>query len=200
MRLFDNVGFDFDGVISDTYNIFRGHFWDAFDIDIGSWQNQRKFMFDAPGIPFEKQWAEIQVAIIKYQQLCPACEGSIEALQNYHNKRERPIYILSAREPSSTMEMVTRTWLDKHLKIPYELQLVDMSEDKRAILIDREIKYYVDDRFKTVNELADILDISFLFRQPRNFGRTITKQNIKRVDNLTEMLEMVKNAKMQTMQ
>ena len=74
------LGFDFDGVISDTYNIFRGHFYDMYNVDMGSDRDHHNFEFKVYGVESDEYWKEIPVAIAMYQHICPPVRGSIEGM------------------------------------------------------------------------------------------------------------------------
>jgi uncharacterized HAD superfamily protein len=81
-------------------------------------------------------------------------------------------------------EKATRIWLDKHLDIPYEIIFTGSSSKKAEILKDRGIEYFIDDRFRTIDEIAPVLKIAFLYNQPWNQGREPRSSNVIRVNDL----------------
>lgn len=188
----NDTAFDLDGVIMDSIDIFRMHFWDVYGVDMGEPKNHhRQFNFvemDAHGIGYETFGPEIPVALAKYHHIIPPVEHSIEALETWHHGMGEEILFVTAREPSHPVKQATHKWLRKHLDLPYEVIFVESSTDKKQVLKDRGIKYFVDDRYRTCHALAPQLTMMFMFNQPWNTGRPATATNIKRISSLNEMV------------
>lgn len=182
------IAFDFDGVICDAYNIFRGHYFDCFGHNMEPEEEHHQFEFDIVNNDcFEDWWwKEIPVAIAQYQHIAPPTPGSPEALKAFYQTFGEVI-IITAREPSDAVMQVTKHWCDAVFEFPYEIHFVASSQEKRKEMLRLGIKYYVDDRLKTAIELSEILHTSYLFNRPWNTNRLHGKDNIKRVDSLWQM-------------
>ena len=186
----NNIAFDFDGVICESYNIFRGHFWDMFGHAIAKEADHHVYEMTLSEDPMYEPWwwREIPVAIAKYQHICPPVNGSLVALhkisRDFHGV---PIQIITAREPSDAVKQVTYLWCDLNFTFDYEITFCSTSEDKLAIMKEKNIEYYVDDRFKTAVELAPIMKRSYLFNAPWNIRDDKLPANVKRIDSLWEM-------------
>jgi phosphoglycolate phosphatase-like HAD superfamily hydrolase len=186
------IAFDFDGVICDAYNIFRGHYFDMFGHNMEPEDEHERFEFDIVNNPhFEDWWwKEIPVAIAQYQHVAPPTPGSVEALRAFYIKYGE-VVIITAREPSDAVMQVTKLWCDKVFDFPYEIHFVASSHEKKKEMLRLGIRHYVDDRFKTAVNLSEILHTSFLFNRPWNGNRLHGMDNIKRVDTLWQMKEIL---------
>lgn len=187
----NNIAFDFDGVICDVHHIFRGHFWDMFGHNIAKEEDQKDFQFTLPASPHYEHWwwREIPVAIVKYQHISPPVHGSIEALESIY-KKYGTIQIITAREPSDSVMQVTKLWCEKTFPFEYDITFLGKSEEKYSVMKEKGIEYFVDDRYKTAQEAADQLKVSFLFNAPWNdsqYRKGFLKCNVYRVNNLFEM-------------
>lgn len=184
------IAFDFDGVVSDTHHVFRGHFFDRFGVVIGKEEEQFNFNF----VHLEEHpdykpwwWDEIPVALTKYQHICPPYRGAIEALDAIRVQFDLPfIQIITAREPSIAVMTVTYLWCTQNFTFPFKIDFCATSEEKSEIIDLHEIDYFVDDRLKTANSLAPKLKVSYLLNRNWNKGRKIATK-VKRVNTLWEM-------------
>ena len=92
---------------------------------------------------------------------------------------------------STAVEEVTETWLKVWLGIPFTLVMAggDTGANKIEIIEEWGIKYYVEDRFKTVGKLADVIEGVFMPDRPWNTGRThMGFDNIYRINNLIDVV------------
>lgn len=183
------IAFDFDGVICDAYDIFRGHYFELFGHNMETVQDHKQFEFDIiHNEHFEDWWwKEIPVAIAQYQHIAPPTHGSSEALKAFYEKYGE-VVIITAREPSDAVMQVTKLWCDKVFDFPYEIHFVASSSEKKKAIMREGIRYYIDDRFKTAQSLSEILHYSFLFDRPWN-RRPIIYDNVIRVGTLWQMME-----------
>lgn len=189
-----DTAFDLDGVIMDSIDIFRMHFWDVFKIDMGEAKihhNQFNFVeLESKGLGYDKFGPEIPVALAKYHHIIPPIEGSIDALETWHHGMNEPLLFVTAREPSHPVKQATYAWLDKHLfKAEYEVIFVESSTDKVKVLHNRNIRYFVDDRYRTCHTLCRQLSTMYMFNQNWNTGRPVTAMNIQRISDLMEMID-----------
>lgn len=185
------IAFDFDGVVCDVHHIFRGHFWDTFGVIIDKESEQNTFEFG--GLREDENyedwwWDEIPVAIAKYQHICPPYKFAIDAMRKIYFTFDLPyIQIVTAREPSKAVMQVTQLWCQQNFTFPYKIDFCASSEEKTEILELMEIKYFVDDRFKTAQSLAPILRTSYLLNQSWNKRKTPLLPNVERIDTLWDM-------------
>ena len=190
------IAFDFDGVISDSYFIFRGHYFDMFGHNMEAEKDHHCFEMDIVHNPLFEDWwwKEIPVAIAQYQHIAPPIHESAEALKAFYDYYGE-VVIITAREPSDAVMQVTKQWCDKVLDFPYEIFFVATSRDKKNAMMREGIKYYVDDRWYTCQMLSEILTISFLFDRPWNdisHRSEVLANNVIKVDSLWTMFENLK--------
>lgn len=189
------IGFDFDGVISDTYSIFRGHFYDVYGVDMGNEFDHHSYEFIVEGVSPEDYWKEVPVAIAMYQHICPAVKGSIEGMTRYYDteiNERKPLQIITAREPSQPVMQATYKWLNKHLPVPYEVTFLRSSTEKKFTIMDKGINYFIDDKRSTCIELSEIIPLSFMLKQPWNdaqYRHDKLPDNVIPVFSINEMLD-----------
>ncbi|RKX17825.1 MAG: hypothetical protein DRP51_10210 [Candidatus Zixiibacteriota bacterium] len=188
------IAFDFDGVISDTYNIFRGHFWDVFGFAIDKENDHYSFDLGLGRSEYYEEWwwREIPVAITKYQHICPPIKESIEAMTALYNSEhciaDENILIITAREPSDAVMQVTKLWCSQNLPFPVDIEFCASSADKFEVIQRRGVTHFIDDRFKTAQVLSPVLEHSYLLNSPWNTGRVEPlNYNVRRVDTIWGM-------------
>jgi phosphoglycolate phosphatase-like HAD superfamily hydrolase len=187
--------FDLDGVVMDSYEIFRKFFMQKYLVDIGynGSGNHRcfNFMASCPEIKSDKQCEQdVTDALILFHDEILPIPHSIRALQAIWHFFERPLIFITAREFYGTMIMdKTRKWLDDYLEgTPYEIHF---SYEKVQFLRDHGVTHYVDDRFKYADELAPNVERYFMINSDWNFGRDPFAGNVTRIDNLLEMFHHI---------
>ena len=112
--------------------------------------------------------------------------GSIPALKRWRAEGNT-ITFITASAPS-TMD-ANMEWLDKWLGGPYQIWRVNSQDGKVKMTEDLGITHFVDDRFKTCNELAEHLEQVYLMDAPCNRGR-IPKANVTRVRSLRKVFKL----------
>ena len=147
---------------------------------------------ESQGLGYDIFGPEIPVALARYHHIIPPIEGSLDALEQFFRNDEMPLLFVTAREPSHPVKQATYRWLNKHLPhLPYEVIFVESSTDKVKVLKDREIHYFVDDRYRTCHALSPQLKSMFMFNQNWNTGRPLKTGNIQRISNLIEMIDYI---------
>jgi hypothetical protein len=114
--------------------------------------------------------------------------GSIPALKRWRDQGNEIVFVTASAE--STMK-ANAEWLDKWLGQPYTLVRVQSHDSKTEYLVKLGVTHYIDDRFKTCNDLADHLTHVYLFDAYCNRGRK-TKANVTRVRSLRKMFNHYK--------
>jgi hypothetical protein len=183
------IAFDFDGVVCDVHHIFRGHFFDRFGVIVKKEDEQKNFDFTTVEGEFPSTWwNEIPVAITKYQHIAPPYVGAIAALRAMYMDFDLEfIQIITAREPSEAVKQVTRLWCQNNFTFPFQIDFCASSEEKFEIIKLMEIKYFIDDRFKTVQSLAPILKTCFLLNREWNIRDAELHENVERVESIWAM-------------
>lgn len=115
--------------------------------------------------------------------------GSIQALNEW-KARGNKITIITASAPS-TMEANDK-WLKKYYDRDgdFEIHRVSHQEGKLETIKELGVTHFVDDRFKTCNELADHLEYAYLMDAACNRGRK-TKANVIRVSSLRQVIKHI---------
>jgi hypothetical protein len=185
------IAFDFDGVICDVHHIFRGHFWDRFKVILNREADQH--IYDFQGVKESPDyepwwWGEIPVAITRYQHICPPFQDAIEAMRSIYLAFDLEyIQIITAREASEAVMRVTDLWCRQNFTFPFKIDYCDSADEKADILKLMDIDYFIDDRFKTVQEVAPNLKYSYLLNQNWNMRDDTLLPNVKRVDTIWDM-------------
>jgi len=87
----------------------------------------------------------------------------------------------------------TKEWCYNNLTVPFQLFFTDgIDADKLKIILENDIHYFVDDRFKTANDIAPFIKTSFLINYEWNFDRDV-HPNVIRQNNLTQVLKHLKD-------
>jgi hypothetical protein len=187
--------FDLDGVVMDSYEIFRRYFMNKYHVDIGynGSGNHSRFSFRAscPAIPSDSECGEdVADALMLFHDEIQPIPHSIHALQSIYQFFGQPLIFITARESYGQMIMdKTRMWLDRHLVgVPYEIHF---SYEKLNFLRNNWVTHYVDDRFKYADELAPSVDRYFMINSDWNAGREPLSTNVTRIDNLIEMFDHI---------
>ena len=184
------IAFDFDGVICDTHHIFRGHFWDRFGVNCQREVEQDTYEINLKDSEYYEPWwwDEIPVAITKYQHICPPHTGAIEAMRQMYFDYDMPyIKIVTAREPSNAVMGVTQLWCRRNFNFPYDISFCSSPDEKAHIMKKLDIRYFVDDRFKTAQELAPNLKYSYLLNRKWNEREAPLLPNVERINTLWDM-------------
>ena len=126
----------------------------------------------------EKRWKDFN-----------AFDHAAETLMQIFKLTREKILFVTARSETNwrpTLKMLRKEFYG----LPFE---VVYSNDKRSVLQDRGINYFVEDRFKTCETCAPVLDLMFCINQHWNQGRNFVNKNIIRVDNIKDVFEIITN-------
>lgn len=181
------LAFDLHGVIINLMPQMQRWFIENRGFDPkGTEEAKSRFDFSLPeGYDPRQVGIDIARSINAYEHDAEEMPGSIKALRNFYAKGYE-ILIVTAAAPSTMQANID--WLNAHLKRPYVIDRVDTSIGKLAKLQELGVTHYVDDRFRTCNELSDHLDFIYLYNAKCNMGREIQKPNVLRVFDLKEVI------------
>jgi uncharacterized HAD superfamily protein len=144
--------------------------------------------FDMPmpgGYDSKKIHDDIVEAISTYQMYMRPYAFAMEMVREMARQfNEQPI-IITARP--AKLKDITETWLKEYLGIPYTLVTTgsEQAATKADAITDFRIKYFVDDRFRTVNAL-NMCEKAYMPDRIWNSGRT-PQDFVVRVANLIEV-------------
>jgi len=183
------LALDFDGVLCMSYPWLAKHMLDRFDIDVGNVETKTSFGYEN-GDQLKEACdvgTETARAILNYQQYMLPVRDAITFAHNYASLFDNPvpITIISARHQSTIN--VTEKWWEKWFRgLPFSLYLVENHLEKRRVCEDLGVTHFIDDRYKTVCDLAKTLDTVFCLDWPYN--RRPLPQNAIRVNKLNDMI------------
>jgi uncharacterized HAD superfamily protein len=171
------IAFDLDDVIIDITPVLKKPIKKLLNYDV--YAPKRKFKYLCPSYS-DKQIKNTVTKILLCDTLkAKPCFYSLEILKQVYENN--PIIFITARPKD--LEKVTYQWLDLYLDVPYE---VFFSKRKEEILLDYNIKYFVEDRYKTAIRVSEICKV-YLVNQVWNVGRETLKHNIVRINTLKEI-------------
>lgn len=182
MRKIMDIGFDLDDVVFKTAPISIKGLKKYYGVDLSN-QNSERFIID--GVTDEELFNKINDIIRENESTIELNEGILDTLKYIYKINKEPLIFITAR-PSylkTTTEVSLRRFLGN---IPFKIFFTSRSPKMFYILVNN-ITYFVDDYVKTMNELAPILKIGFLYNTARNKNGVVLHQNIKRIDSITEI-------------
>jgi hypothetical protein len=175
------LAFDLHGVIMYTWPAFEKYYEEAVGFKL---EHGDRFNFKVPyWYNKSRIGPDIAMSLQLYIKDMKPMRGSIQALQEWSDKGNDIIIVTASA--NSTMD-ANKKWLDKWLNRPYVLSRVDAHEGKVKALVNLGCTHYVDDRYRTCQQLADHLKHVYLFDDIHNRGREI-KENVTRVRSLRKV-------------
>lgn len=146
-------GFDLDGVLTHTDEAIlrgaheRGLLVGRTPADIWTYYWEHAF----PGEISNAQMMEILNVPGFYRHLNP-CEFMLDAIR--HADREGfQVHLVTARRGPSHVQSDTRAWLEQH-GVPHSHLVYREARDKAAYAAEHGLRFFVEDRFDTANEVA----------------------------------------------
>jgi len=177
-----SIAFDLDGVVIDIFPQMRQLFIDEWGHDVVP---HKQFNFMIPG----KSSAEVKA--LWYHSLetltvtSKPLGNSIRHLRWFFMQTGEPVCFITAR--NDRLRECTYDWLLTHLgDTQFEVNHIGDS-DKAGFIKEFGIKYFVDDRFRNINQIAPHVETAFLFNQTWNHGRLMMHNNVKRVNCLGDV-------------
>ena len=179
------IAFDLDGVVINTFPLLRQLFIDHWSHDITP---HKQFEFTIPGKTKEETnnlWFN-NLEDITYNS--PPLDNSILYLTQIYSINRLPLIFITARAKKQ-LKRCTKTWLKKYLgDIPFKVIHIK-GKYKIKVLKTLGIKYFVDDRFRTINQITPHIVKAYLYDQSWNTGRRAKHPNIKRIKSLKEIVD-----------
>lgn len=180
MRIEPKIGIDIDGVIADSDVALRQAILDSYGVHIPPC-GERSYTPKVEGVPYEDVLRTINNRIAD-DEILPF-DGTIEAMNILHEAIREPITLITAR-PEYIRDH-TLDWLKTHF--PDVRFDVIFSEDKLGPSRERNINVFIEDRFKTANDLANYMQGVYLVNRPWNENREVHWKVI-RVDSFQDAI------------
>jgi hypothetical protein len=164
------IALDIDGVCADSISLLRSIIRYSYGIDIDdhidSYRIPELFPTLDIGAFFEDCILNFCHAVEPYDKVKEACFLLLE-------KNSFPLIFLTARRPS--LKDLTTEWIKEKLELPKDSFSVILrgSKDKQLYIKNSGIQFFVEDRLRTANQIAEIESVrkSYLINRKWNIGR-----------------------------
>jgi uncharacterized HAD superfamily protein len=187
IRLLPRVAFDLDDVVIDSYEEMVAGLRRKFGVHFPK-REHKSYHFDVPGIPDEEVADCIQKTMAADTLHCEPIPGAIEMLRRVHELTIRPLQFVTARPEEA--RQITVDWLAANLPgVPFDLRMTDL-KPKTDVLAELGVDVFVDDRYRTAHEVADVVVLSVLVNRPWNLRRPTTKPNVVRIEDVGEVFPL----------
>lgn len=161
------IGFDIDGVIADFNPMF--HLEVERQTGIVLDEDPTTFNYELPGVSEKEIFQLVVDTINKRVNQMESYPGAIEALWRLYDNTREPIQFMTARSEELNGD-ATKKWLDERVVVPYEVQYVRSSK-KADTLKEQGFTHFIDDRFRTVEQIKKVVPYTFLMDRTWNQGR-----------------------------
>jgi uncharacterized HAD superfamily protein len=159
------LGFDIDGVVANFNEVFRQVVLDKTGIDTNH-LDQSRFELKIPGQSQEEITAMVNESINRFVFEMQPYPGAVEAIWRLWDQTREPINFITARKLIT--EEATKRWLDEYIIAPYTLANNIRSAEKAEYLKEHGYTHYIDDRYRTVQQVKEHVPYTFLMDRPWN--------------------------------
>jgi uncharacterized HAD superfamily protein len=164
------IALDIDGVVADSITLLRSIIRYSYGIEI----NDHISSYQIPEIfPLLNMGAFFEDCLLTFSHAVEPYPDAKEACQLLLEKNSFPLIFLTARRQS--LKELTKEWINQKLELPKDSFSVIMksSFDKQNYIKNSGIEYFVEDRFRTANQIAEIdfVKKSYLINRKWNMGR-----------------------------
>jgi uncharacterized HAD superfamily protein len=186
------IALDIDGVITDTVDLARRYLWRDFHYDI---QGKIKEFTLHSAVPFmtEEEIYFYLMALIKNNvEDLKSCDPTVFSTLSFINSMiTNPVVFITARP--DFLITATEDWFQLNCNYIKRKIIHCRSKDKINHIKEHKIKYFVEDRLKNANNLAEHEAINniFLVNRDWNIGRE-THPKVIRIDRLSKVLDYLK--------
>ncbi len=163
----DQIAFDFDGVIADTFRLFIAMAREELNLEI-NYDDVRQYEFDQVLEEHQKAGAQRILDILTNQAHeinLPPIQGAINTLERL--SRLTPQLIVTARPISEPVQL----WLQQQLPEGHDRITIIASGDsehKLPILKEHDVRFFIDDRLDTCHQLHAAGITPIVYNQPWN--------------------------------
>jgi hypothetical protein len=152
-------------------------------------EGARQFDFNHPGLTDDEMRDLIQKYILEESPSLLPTPYMPKVLYYIYMAVGQPITVITYRPEVTTG--VTYTWLSENLPdyVPFNLIMLHGME-KGVVLKRIGTNIYIDDRYKTVQVLEKIIDLSILYKRPWNQGRKVEAGDMT-ISDLRDLIPLV---------
>ena len=185
MRYIDDnskIGFDIDDVICDMLPVIRQFLSDYFSCEV---EIPTSWNYKIPGVTPEEiteAWVGNLPSLITK---CKPLDNNIGAL-TWFSEHFGELQFITARHDEC--KQATEKWLDRWLFGCNYRVYYTSNQCKIQTIKDLNLSIYVDDRYKTINDVAPIVDLAILIDKPWNRNRAPKCRNTLRLKNLHDLI------------
>ena len=184
------IGFGVDGVGADFNSVFRQVILDETGYDINGGP-QDKFEIEVPGLTNKDMWRLVNKTINRYALEMQPYPGAAEAIWRLYDETREPIQFVTARQ--AITRDATERWINEYLIVPHEVASV-RSKDKCTYLKDHGFTHFIDDRYRTVQQVKQCVPYTFLMDRPWNQREAVGVYRVfDLIDYVTEYLNWRNN-------
>lgn len=162
------TAFDFDGVVADTMNLFLDIARHDFGIKNIEYNDFTEYMIE--------ECLDISPSILdeifdminngSYSHILKPMRGAEDVLCRF-GSFSSPLLVVTARPDSEVVEK----WFERHLGScleKWDIVATGTFEAKKDVLLDRGIRYFVEDRLETCFQIGQAGIVPVLYTQPWN--------------------------------
>lgn len=189
MKYKTKIAYDFDGVLCNSMPAFHQYWQEKYNYRMSDYKHNSFEMPMPKDYNMSNIYSDIVESINLYQTYLWPHTFAMEMMREFAREyNEQPI-IITARSRKTTE--VTDAWLRHYLGIPFTLVHVGGHSGKADIVgPEYGVQYYVEDRFRTVNQLAKTEVKTFMPERPWNYGRPLP-DNVVIVNNLLDVWDWI---------
>lgn len=181
------IALDIDGVVADSIKLLRTIIRYNYGINI----DDHILTYQIPEIyPSLDIGALFEDVILNFGHAVEPYSDAIEACQLLLEKNSFPLIFLTARRES--LKELTKDWIAQNLRLPKDSFSVILrgSKDKQLYIKNSGIQFFVEDRLRTANQIAEIESVekSYLINRKWNIGRDVHTKVVRK-NNLLECVK-----------
>jgi uncharacterized HAD superfamily protein len=181
------IVFDIDDTISSTMEVIRAHIYLSYNIDINEHINQ--CVYESIVIPGMSRWELLDTVHVvlsrHYTQIKP--EPLVKEYLPKFQEKFGKLTFLTGR--SSRLSVQTEMWFDYTFGRRTLDKEIIYTNNKSEFMKNKNIKYFVDDRIKFINQCIDHVGKVFMIDKPWNRG--FVHEKIEVVKNIKEVYERI---------
>ena len=169
------IAFDFDSTINEMGEPMGNWIADFLGVDRESVRGKnedgtRSFHFEAEGITNDEMSYLVHRYVCEKTDILEPTPYAREVLHYIYHTIKEPITVITYRPADSAV--ITHKWLTDNLVVPFNLIMLDGMQ-KNVVLGRLGTEVYIDDRYKTVEILEKVVNLSVMYARPWNQGRSV---------------------------
>ena len=187
------MAFDLDSVLNTMGENIRGYVANRYGIPPGEVTDTsagyEKFHFLVPGIPDKEIGRTVNDFVMNESPSLLPTPYMREVLGYVYSRTNTPITVVTARWVGAVG--VTKRWLEEALgDVPFIAYLVN-GPPKGRVLNFLHTQAFVDDRWKTINDLVNQIPWPVLYRRPWNRRPVYMPGNVIKINDLRDVIPLL---------